>query len=157
MEGGAPVREIKRVVVHHSASPFGDAALIDEWHRERGFDCIGYHYVILNGRRGGDLHFRNEDDGEVETGRPVEVIGAHAGRVGANSDSIGVCLIGNGRFTRYQFCALLWLLGELNAAYHFGCDGVVGHAEIDSLKPECPGFDMELLRAALTVMKEPGQ
>lgn len=149
------MREIRRVIVHHSASEFGDAALIDSWHRERGFESIGYHFVILNGRRRGALKFSREDDGKLEIGRPVEVVGAHAGRVGANHDSIGVCLIGNESFTRFQFCELVWLLRRLNDRFAVGCDGVLGHGEIDPQKPFCPGFNMELLRAAVGMVTMP--
>lgn len=148
------MREIRRVVVHHSASPFGDADLIDSWHRERGWLGIGYHHVILNGRRNGSLKYRKDDDGLVEPGRPHSQIGAHAGRVGANGDSIGVCLIGNGKFTRWQFCHLIWVLQELNHKYAIGNEGIVGHGEIDPWKPECPGFDMALLRAAVSLAGE---
>jgi len=142
------------VIVHHSASPFGDADLIDTWHRERGWNGIGYHYVILNGRCNGSLKYRKDADGLIEIGRPEAVVGAHAGRVGANGDSIGICLIGNGRFTRWQFCRLIWLLQKLNREHVIGTEGIVGHSEIDSLKPECPGFDMELLRAAVSLAGE---
>ena len=148
------MREIRRVVVHHSASDFGDADLIDSWHRERGWRGIGYHYVILNGRRNGSLKYRKDDDGLLEIGRPHAQVGAHAGRVGANGDSIGICLIGNGRFARWQFCRLIWLLQELNREYSIGDEGIVGHGEIDPLKSQCPGFDMELLRAAVSLAGE---
>ena len=53
---------------------------IRKWHvEERGWSDIGYHKVI---RR----------DGTVETGRDIDVSGAHA--AGFNSVSIGVCLVG---------------------------------------------------------------
>jgi len=38
----------KKVIIHCSDSSFGNAVLIDKWHRQRGFDNIGYHFVILN-------------------------------------------------------------------------------------------------------------
>ncbi len=44
-------KEIKRIIIHHSASDFGDAKLIDKWHKERGWKGIGYHFVVLNGKR----------------------------------------------------------------------------------------------------------
>ena len=43
------MRKIDKVIIHCSATPEGkDYTVedIDRWHRERGFDCIGYHYVI---------------------------------------------------------------------------------------------------------------
>ena len=44
------MRVIDTIVIHQSDSAFGNAAVIDEWHRERGWSGIGYHWVILNGR-----------------------------------------------------------------------------------------------------------
>jgi hypothetical protein len=44
------VRKIDTIVIHQSDSAFGNAAVIDKWHRERGWSGIGYHWVILNGR-----------------------------------------------------------------------------------------------------------
>lgn len=70
-------------------------AEIDQWHRGRGWNGIGYHLVI---RR----------DGTCEEGRDVERIGAHT--KGHNSDSYGLCLVGGGGgkfdFTYKQIDAL---------------------------------------------------
>ena len=52
---------------------------IDSWHRARGWNGIGYHYVI---RR----------DGTIEQGRPEEQVGAHV--AGHNANSIGICYAG---------------------------------------------------------------
>ena len=43
------MRKIDSIIVHCSATKAGQdftAADIDRWHRERGFNGIGYHYVI---------------------------------------------------------------------------------------------------------------
>src|SRR5438270_9583625 len=37
------------IVIHHSASEEGGADRFDEWHRQRGWDELGYHFVIGNG------------------------------------------------------------------------------------------------------------
>ena len=45
------MRKIDSIIVHCSATKAGQdftAADIDRWHRERGFNGIGYHYVILS-------------------------------------------------------------------------------------------------------------
>src|SRR5690349_17176054 len=39
-------RAWKWIVIHHSASPSGSAAVFDREHRERGFDELGYDFVI---------------------------------------------------------------------------------------------------------------
>lgn len=70
-------------LVVHTALTFPDqecnAKVIDDWHRQRGFDGIGYHKVILR-------------DGTIENGRPLDEFGAHT--VGYNGTSVGIVLAG---------------------------------------------------------------
>jgi len=70
------------LVVHVSATrpsqDFG-ATEIDRMHRAKGWAGIGYHFVI---RR----------NGQVESGRKINLVGAHV--EGWNSTSVGVCMIG---------------------------------------------------------------
>lgn len=76
------MRNINLIIVHCSATPEGrnvSVADIDRWHRERGFDGIGYHYVVYI-------------DGSVHEGRPIDKVGAHC--KGHNIHSIGICYIG---------------------------------------------------------------
>lgn len=76
------MRTIKHIVIHCSATRAGkyfNAKDIDRWHRERGWNGIGYHYVILL-------------DGTIELGRDVSKQGAHV--KGYNKHSIGICYIG---------------------------------------------------------------
>ena len=76
------MRTITEIIIHCSATPEGQpftAADIDRWHRQRGFRCIGYHYVISL-------------DGSVHAGRPISEEGAHC--QGHNAHSIGICYIG---------------------------------------------------------------
>lgn len=81
--------QIDAIVIHCSATRAGQnvrAADIDKWHKERGFACIGYNYVI-------DL------DGTVEVGRPLSRDGAHCNTAGTsglvyNKHSIGICYVG---------------------------------------------------------------
>ena len=75
-------RTINEIIVHCSATPEGKDYTLDtirQWHRQRGFSDIGYHYVI-------------HPDGTVEEGRDVNIAGAHCS--GHNSKSIGICYIG---------------------------------------------------------------
>ncbi len=120
---------MKWIVVHCSASPHGrgdDAETIHRWHRERGFDGIGYHWVIL-------------ESGRVQPGRPPFWKGAHVR--GYNKDSLGICLIGRGEdeFTHAQMKALTALLTDLHADYPEAA--IVGHRDLNPDK-ECPGFDV---------------
>lgn len=76
------VRTIKEIVIHCSATPEGRNVTVDDidrWHRQRGFDCIGYHYVIYR-------------DGTIVNGRDENRPGAHCS--GHNANSIGICYIG---------------------------------------------------------------
>ena len=76
------MRKINLIVIHCSdtyARMDIGVNEIRQWHLQRGFNDIGYHYVI---RR----------DGAIEQGRPIEKPGAHA--AGYNTNSIGICYAG---------------------------------------------------------------
>jgi len=134
------MRRIDYIVIHHSASSYGDSKLIDRWHRERGFKKIGYHYIILNGFRKNSREYEVAFDGFIEPGRKLSEIGAHV--KGYNKNSIGICLIGNHLFTLNQFISLKILVKELKNK--FPTAKVVGHCDLDPVnKPDCPGFDVD--------------
>lgn len=140
------MREIKKIIVHCSDSDFGDADLIDLWHRQRGFSKIGYHHILLNGCRSKD-NYRKEDDGKIETGRLVEEIGAHC--EGQNSDSIGICLIGKRNFSALQlYVALPHFLKSMQEAYGIVSGQVFGHYEFNADKT-CPNINMQILKDAV--------
>ena len=137
-----------KVIVHCSDSSFGNAALITKWHtlpypQGRGWETIGYHYVILNGRLSPyktHLFF----DGHLETGRPLDddkdleldEKGAHA--FGYNY-SVGICLIGlSGTFTDSQLRTLRYLIRMLRN--QFGEINVIQHSDVDKKKPHCAGL-----------------
>ena len=129
-------RIIKYLVVHCSATPEGRAHTakdIDTWHRQRGFNEIGYNYVILL-------------DGTVELGRDVDKIPAHV--EGHNIDSIGICYIGGidkntlepkDTRTPAQKEALVKLLKELKELYPNAV--IQGHRDFAGVKKACPSFD----------------
>ena len=76
------MRTITRLIIHCTATPRGrhvTVADIDRWHRQRGFDGIGYHYIIYL-------------DGSIHPGRSLERAGAHCR--GYNSTSIGIAYVG---------------------------------------------------------------
>lgn len=126
------------IVVHCSATrPMMDigAKEIRRWHKELGWEDIGYHFVI---RR----------NGEVEKGRRVDAVGSHA--KGYNDRSIGICLVGGvdqdnflkakDNFTLDQMNALYWLLEDLHKQYPDA--KVLGHRDLPNVKKECPSFDV---------------
>jgi N-acetylmuramoyl-L-alanine amidase len=136
------------IVVHCSATKASaDIGVRDitQWHIQRGFDTVGYHYVI---RR----------NGELETGRPESAIGAHVR--GHNSNSIGICLAGGvdannkpeNNFTPAQFVSLEALLRRLKERYPQA--RILGHRDLSPDKNSdgkitpnefikaCPSFDV---------------
>ena len=132
---GTVMRTITLIIIHCSAvrpDQTSSAAQIDEWHKERKFKCIGYHYVI---RR----------DGSIEPGRPEWMIGAHC--VNHNRHSIGVCYEGGYDIrgqpadtrTEAQKKAMRQLLEELHERYPHTL--IVGHHDLYPPKP-CPCFDV---------------
>lgn len=131
------MRYIDKIVIHCSDSSFGNAVLIDKWHKENGCNGIGYHYVITNGYVTPD-HFDHLSDGIIETGRSIYWEGAHV--KGHNKNSIGICLIGkSGQFTDYQYSALTRLIGKLRESYPDS--KIMFHSDLDRNKPHCPGID----------------
>lgn len=125
------------IAVHASAtnaSTNADAATIDRWHRKRGFQAIGYHYVIKR-------------DGTVEQGREEDVIGAHV--EGFNSSSIGICLVGGvnnqgkaeNNFTEEQFTSLEKLIRELRTRYPKA--KIQGHRDFPNVAKDCPCFSVK--------------
>jgi N-acetyl-anhydromuramyl-L-alanine amidase AmpD len=124
-------REIKHIVVHHSATDpehWVDAAEIHAWHRHRGWAGIGYHYCVLT-------------DGTVEQGRPEYWVGAHANW--HNDTSIGVCIVGTGLpTTKAQLRNTQTLLRKLLERYPDA--QIVGHRELRE-STRCPGFDISEL------------
>ena len=153
------MRKIDLIVVHCSASAFGNVELVRSWHtdpppRGRGWQDIGYHYLVLNGRPITSKRYEEAMDGIVERGRPEEEAGAHCPEV--NASSIGVCVIGNPAagsplaLTVAQRRGLVGLLADLCRRHDFPSDAIHGHAEYPSAKAQgktCPGFPLDELRA----------
>ena len=137
------MRKIEDIIVHCSATREGadfHATDIDRWHKQRGFNKIGYHYVV-------DL------DGSIEGGRAESEIGAHC--QGRNSRSIGVCYIGglsaDGKTakdtrTDAQKKALEQLLRHLVRKY----PQATIHGHRDYAQKACPSFDATTEYAHLT-------
>ena len=140
------LEDIKKVILHCSDSTFGDAELIDSWHKGRGWSGIGYHFVVLNGYRSGSSGYEPRSDGLVERGRPLELVGAHC--KGFNRDSIGICMIGRREFSERQFVSLANLLRQCMWAFKLKPADIYGHCHFNRHKT-CPNFDVIMLRALL--------
>ena len=119
--------DVKYLIVHCSDSPQGrgdGAKEIHQWHKEKGWAGIGYHFVITEG-------------GEIQHGRPTFWAGAHA--YGYNKKSLGICLIGKGEYTEEQYNTLRGLLKTLKR--QFPNSSLAGHRDLDD-KKDCPLFDV---------------
>ena len=148
-----PERRWTAVVIHHSATENGNAAIFDKWHREGNFwEGVGYDFVIGNGT--------DSADGQVEvTFRWREQItGAHCGGTAgnwANKYAVGICLVGNfdnTAPTARQMNSLVRLLRFLQSRYGIPKSRIYGHNTTPGARvTDCPGrnFPMAKLKSAL--------
>lgn len=136
------IRRVNKIHIHCSASKFGSAMMIDEWHKERGWLGIGYHFVICNGQMRSDI-YNDFMNGSIEVGRDINMVPASIS--GHNDGAIAICLIGDQKFTNSQFISLVSLVKELMIKYNIKIKDVVGHYELYNGKT-CPNFNMESFR-----------
>jgi N-acetylmuramoyl-L-alanine amidase len=147
------MRKIDSIVVHCSAtrpewmaSEGINAQLkeIDVWHRDRGFDMIGYSYLVSR-------------NGEVVQGRPLEK--TPAAQKGHNTGSIAICLIGGfgsdaddlatEHYTPVQLARAYSLIRELQEQFNVKNDNVIGHNRVSS--KACPGFRVQKWLAGMSL------
>lgn len=126
--------QITEIIIHCTATP-PDRDLhvedITRYHLLRGFDTIGYHYLITL-------------DGTVEQGRATDFIGAHC--LGHNDRSIGVAYVGGidadgapcDTRTQAQRRSLTQLVSELRLRY----PGATVHGHREFAAKACPCFDV---------------
>lgn len=141
------MRKITHIVLHCSATKEGRRVTvqdIDRWHRDRGFNGIGYHYVVYI-------------DGSIHEGRDLSKAGAHVS--GHNATTIGICYVGGldaagkpkDTRTPEQKAALFYLLQRLKE--QFPAAVICGHRDFSpdlngngTIEPgeyikACPCFD----------------
>jgi len=132
-------RPWRYIVIHHSASDRGNAAIFDRVHRQRGWDEMGYHFVIDNGDGGPDGHI------EVGGRWRIQKWGAHCGGTPDNEYNnygIGICLVGT--FTDRlpspaQLASLRRLVLYLARRYDIPPRNVIGHRDAPNASTVCPG------------------
>ncbi|MDR2009224.1 MAG: N-acetylmuramoyl-L-alanine amidase [Bacteroidales bacterium] len=128
------MRQIKEIIIHCTATPEGrnhTVGDIDRWHKQKGWDEIGYHFLI-------------DINGEIMQGRNIEKAGIHT--VGHNANSIAICYVGgcdkNMRTkdtrTPVQAIAIRKLANDLKIKY----PGVKVYGHRDFNATDCPGFDV---------------
>lgn len=162
------MKTIDAIIIHCSATKVGqdfNVTDIDRMHRARGFNMIGYHYII-------------KLDGTIEEGRPLSMDGAHCNTKGFsgvsyNKHSVGVCYIGgldvNGKptdtRTKEQKVALMELVSKLKQ--QFNILEILGHrdtspdlndngiVESNEWIKSCPCFDVSELGFSPTIQIRP--
>lgn len=130
-----PVRE---VILHCAAIPSGYFkgqtgfqvwSTINRWHRERGFtNGFGYHCLVM-------------PDGEIQSGRPCEMIGAHV--IGHNVGTLGVLMIESRKIDVMATFGAWFTDDQRKAVQKWiaakpGIEKVSGHN--DYAPKLCPGF-----------------
>ena len=132
---------IQYIAVHCSAtSPNMNIGRkeIDTWHKELGWDEIGYHFVIRREV--------NSYGSFIELGRDINKVGAHV--KGYNSISLGICLVGGidteyhpeDNYTLDQYENLYVLLRCLNLLYPKAT--IQGHRDFPNVQKDCPCFNV---------------
>lgn len=138
-----------QIVVHHSATAVGGAKSFDNAHRARGWDELGYHFVIGNGT--------STPDGYIEVGTrwTKQKHGAHCKTPDNyfNEHGIGICLVGDftrGGPTRRQLAALERLTRFLTWACRIPVERITTHRDVTH-KTQCPGanFPIAAIRRAV--------
>jgi hypothetical protein len=138
------------IVVHHSAGEVGGANSFGKYHKSKGWDELGYHFVIGNGSESGD--------GEIEVGPrwSSQKHGAHAKTPDNkyNEHGIGICLVGNFDVSRpspKQMAALTKLVAYLADQYRVSQANIIGH-KMTGKSTDCPGTNLDIaqVRAAVS-------
>jgi N-acetyl-anhydromuramyl-L-alanine amidase AmpD len=152
-----PMHPWRWIVIHHSGWPKGDTASIDASHvRDRGWDGIGYHFVIGNG------HPMPRGRVDATWRWKQQFHGAHAGsgpeQSPYNQDGIGICVIGNyddEELDPYverrlvELCALLIQHSPSLAPAH-----IIGHRDVPGKETDCPGKRVDIARLRFLVREE---
>lgn len=133
------MRSIDTILIHCSATPAGrdfTVADIDRWHRSRGFDRVGYHYIVYR-------------DGTYVRGRRDDAVGAHCPQEGMNRRSLSICYIGGldsrgenpvDTRTPEQRRTIVTLIRTLLYRYP-SITRVCGHRDVKGVAKACPCFD----------------
>ena len=145
-------RKWEAIIIHHSATNNGNAAIFDKQHREENhWEGVGYDFVIGNGT--------NSGDGQVEvTFRwRGQLTGAHCRTPNnwGNEKGIGICLVGNFDYTSPtagQMRSLTKLVKFLQNRYRIPKWRIYGHGTTPGARvTDCPGrlFPMAGFKARL--------
>lgn len=145
----------KYIVIHHSATPQGNALHFDKYHRRRGMrNGLAYHFVINNGTS-------SRQDGELEIGSrwKKQLDGGHCKQSWINHRGIGICLVGNfnkQKVTKRQYQTLFKLCKLLMDRYNIPVSNILGHGQVKGEHSLCPGkfFPIREFKRILTRYQE---
>jgi N-acetylmuramoyl-L-alanine amidase len=130
------MRAIHKIIIHCTATREGDDISVDtirRWHLARGWSDCGYHYVI-------------DIKGNINAGRPIELIGAHC--IGENKYSIGIAYVGgveaDGKTpkdtrTKAQKDSIIRLVKKLKGCY----PDVTIHGHNEFANKACPSYNVQ--------------
>lgn len=125
------MRTINKIIVHHSAGrdhPGVDFFGIYDWHvNHNKWDDVAYHYILES----------VEAKPLIVVGRPITRVGAHA--KGANTGSVGICLVGIEEFPSAMILKLASMVEQLREVFVLPKSAVFGHCEVGTTKTGCPG------------------
>ena len=132
-----PSRKWKYIIIHHSATDYGNALVFDKAHINRGWDGLGYDFVIDNGTE-------SKKNGQIEVSPRwiKQKNGAHCKASNMNEKGIGVCLVGD-YTTSYvsdaQLDSLVFLVNKLRLYYGIPVSNIIGHGQVPGANTACPG------------------
>ncbi len=132
-----PSKKWKYIIIHHSATDEGSSTDFNKAHKNRGWDGVGYDFIIDNGTSG-------KSDGQIETSPRwiKQQDGAHCKAGGMNYNGIGICLVGNfskDTVTEKQMTSLIYLVKTLKSYYKIPDSKIMGHGSVPGAATECPG------------------
>lgn len=129
------------IVIHHTATDMGPAALLDKSARAKGWDGLGYDFVINNGN--------GAADGKIEVGFRwhQQIHGAHCRPEGCddnywNEHTVGIALVGNFEYARptwSQYNSLARVVAFLKKRYRIPESRIYGHKQVPGASTKCPG------------------
>jgi LysM repeat protein len=139
---GVRPRKWRYIIIHHSGTSVGNAAIFDRSHRRRRMENgLAYHFVIGNGK--------GAADGEIEVGGrwTRQLQGGHVRSRRMNEVAIGICLVGNfdkTHPTKKQMDSLTLLVKYLIGKCSVPKKRVVGHGGVQ--RTDCPGKNFSVSR-----------
>jgi N-acetylmuramoyl-L-alanine amidase len=116
----------------------GKALLVDQLHRDRGFEeGLSYHFLIDNGSLG-------KGNGQLEVAPRwlKQEQGAHCKAFQMNSKSIGIGLVGHFNEQKpspAQMHTLIQLVAQLCSYYELSSSDVIPHRLVPGARTDCPG------------------